>query len=209
MPRIWLVAGAMLMAMPAGSRAGAPELAALLTSAQIDAGYSANVVDCKIAESYSSGEDLTDVTLGLAPPIPADGPGITLLFRARFRGRSTSPDRLVDLSVRAHYRIHSDDRVRSARSLDSSQQLHMDLDRQEASGGISLDFFPTSWGYGGFSAPGDEIPVAYFAVTTADLRALSIARTVSGHVLWTDFTLTDAERDALHQYAGRVLKAGR
>jgi hypothetical protein len=175
--------------------------------AQIDAGFLASVIDLKETTTYLSGENATEISLALVPPEPKGGPGITLVFRARFNGRNVDPDRLVGIVVRAHYRLYSDDRVRSFQALGNTHRLHMDLDAQ-GDDGIALDFFPTNWGYGGFTAPGDEIPVAYFATTNQDLRALSVAKTVTGNVLWTDFAMTPAELDALRAFARRVAPPG-
>jgi len=176
--------------------------------AQIDAGFLAPLTDLKETTTYLSGENATEVSLALTPPEPGGGPGITLVFRARFRGRTVDADRLEGFVVRAHYRLHSDDRIRSFQALGNSYRLHMDLDA-ESDRGIALDFFPTNWGYGGFAPPGDSIPVAYFAVTNDDLRALSSAKTVTGNVLWTDFAMTSEEIDALRAFTRRVAPAGR
>jgi hypothetical protein len=176
-------------------------------SAQMDAGYLADVQDLKVAVTYSRLENQTDVSLALVPPVPAGGPGVTLMFRARFRGRTADVDRLAGIVVRAHYRLLSDDRPRSSRSLMATHALHMNLDPQGPRG-ITLPFFPASWGSVGFTAPGDEIPVAFFTVTPADLRALAIARTVTGDVLWTNFVLTPPQLDALRTFARHVLPAG-
>ena len=175
--------------------------------AQIDAGFLASITDLKETTTFLSGDNATEVTLALTPPEPGGGPGITLMFRARFKGRTVDPDRLAGIVVRAHYRLYSDDRVRSAQALGNSYRLHMDLDAQ-GDRGIALDFFPTNWGYGGFAPPGDAIPVAYFAVTNDDLRALSFAKTVTGNVLWTDFAMTAEEMDALRAFTRRVAPAG-
>jgi hypothetical protein len=125
------------------------------------------------------------------------------VFRARFNGRNVDPDRLAGIVVRAHYRLHSDDRVRSFQALGNTHRLHMSLDA-DAGPGITLDFFPTNWGYAGFSPPGDEIPVAFFAVTVDELRALALAKSVTGNVLWTDFRLTPEEIDALRAFIKHV-----
>jgi hypothetical protein len=171
--------------------------------AQIDAGFLASVTDLKETTTYVNSDNATELSLALAPPEPKGGPGITLVFRARFTGRSVDPDRLVGLVVRAHYRLYSDDRVRAFQALGSSYRLHLDLDATQGHG-IGLDFFPTNWGYGGFSPPGDEIPVAFFAITPEDLRALSLAKTVSGNVLWTNFVMTPEELNSLRKFVGRV-----
>lgn len=216
MPRVTfshVFTATLAIAIVAGSvpaRGGAP--AAL---GQADAGYLANVRDLEITVTRSASENVTDVSLGLAPPTASTTPGpatgasgVTLLFRARFKGQTVDADRLAGIVVRAHYRAFSDDRVRSAQALDRSQQLHMSLDPQDPNG-IGLDFFPASWGYFGFTPPGDEIPVAFFTVTPEDLRALSIARAVTGEVLWTKFTLTRAELDALAKFTRQVLPGAR
>jgi hypothetical protein len=175
-----------------------------VTSAQIDAGYLADVRDLKTTVTYASADDRTDVSLALVPPVPTGGPGITLIFRARFRGRSVNPAQLDEIVLRAHYTIHSDDRRRTVGALTTSHELQIRIDPQDA-GGISLAFYPATWGYFGFAAPGDEIPVAFFSVTPADLRALSLAHVVTGEVLWTRFSLTAEEIAALQQFAATVL----
>lgn len=171
---------------------------------QIDAGYLADVTDLKTTVSYAAADDRTDVSLALTPPVPSGGPGIALTFRARFRGRSVDVARLDEIVVRAHYRLRSDDRKRTVNALTMNHALHMRIDPEDPNG-ISLDFFPATWGYFGFAAPGDEIPVAFFSITPADLRALSLARAVTGEVLWTRFSLTTEELEALRQFARTVL----
>jgi hypothetical protein len=173
-------------------------------NSQIDAGYLANMADLKTTVGYSAAEDRTNVSLALVPPVPAGGPGVTLIFRARFRGRSVDVTRLEDIVLRAHYALHSDDRPRAAGALANSPSLHLKLDSYDPNG-IQLDYFPATWGYSGFSAPGDEIPVAFFAVTPAELRAMSIASVITGDVLWTRFSLSADEVEALHEFARTVL----
>jgi len=172
--------------------------------AQIDAGHLADVRDLQLAVTYLTVENQTDVALSLVPPQPTTGPGVTLVFRARFQGRTVDVNRLSEIVVRAHYRVVSDDRTRSARAINGIEAMHMNLDPRQP-GGVTLAFFPTNWGYGGFTSPGDEVPVAYFRVTPADLRAIAVARAVTGQVLWTDFVLTLNQVEALRQFAGRVL----
>lgn len=176
--------------------------------AQIDAGYLADVKDLNLAVSYSAFENVTDVSLALAPPAPNGAPGVTFIFRARFRGRTVDGEKLAEIVVRAHYRVHSDDRLRAARALHDTQQLSLHLNPQDPNG-ITLDFFPANWGYGGFTAPGDQIPVAFFIVTPEDLRALALAKAVTGEVLWTSFILTPQELKALQGFARQVLPAVR
>ena len=203
-PWLSIAAGWVVVAVAGGGvplvRASAPGLDA----AQIDAGYHADVTDLKTTVGYSQADDRTEVSLALVPPVPAGGPGISLVFRARFRGRTIDTSRLEDIVVRAHYAMHSDDRTRAAGALSASLALHMNIDPQDP-GGIELDFFPATVGYPGFTNPGDEIPVAFFSLTPADLRALALARVITGDVLWTGFTLTSDEIDALRQFARTVL----
>jgi hypothetical protein len=188
---------------PGPGRHGSP-LGAGRALAQIDAGYLANVQDRKVTVAYLDTENRTEVTLALVPPSPADGSGITLVFRAAFDGRTTDTARLSGITLRAHYRALSDDRPRAAEARTGSHALRLTLDPGDPTG-ITLAFFPANWGYGGFTAPGDEIPVAWFDVTPAELRAVATARAVEGHVLWTDFSLTDDQVEALRAYAREVL----
>jgi hypothetical protein len=176
--------------------------------AQMDAGYLADVKDLKVTVAYSAVENQTDMSLVLAPPEPHGGPGVTLMFRARFLGRKVDVDRLAEIVLRAHYRLLSDDRQRAARSRTSSPALRMNIDPDDP-GSITLDFFPASWGYSGFTATGDEIPVSFFKVTPEDLRALAVARAVTGEVLWTGFVLTPQELEALRDFVRQVLPAVR
>jgi hypothetical protein len=171
---------------------------------QVDAGYLADVSDLKTTVAYSPADDRTDVSLALVPPVPAGGPGITLVFRARFRGRSVAFDRLDEIVLRAHYTIHSDDRRRTVGALTTTHELKMTIDQSEQ-GGVTLSFYPATWGYYGFSAPGDQVPVAFFSVTPDDLRALALAHVVTGEVLWTRFSLTPEEIEALRRFEQTVL----
>ena len=104
--------------------------------------------------------------------------------------------------LRAHYRVLSDERKRAGRAIDEWHQLRLDLEVVGAPG-ISLLFFPTTWDYAGFTAAGAEIPVAWFAVTPAELRALAVADSLNGQVLWTDFALTDDQIASLREFASR------
>ena len=190
------------------TRGSSSPFALSVAFAQIDAGYLADIKDLQSTVSYSAPENLTDVSLALAPPQPNGGPGVTLVFRARFRGRTVDLDKLAGVVLRVHYGLHSDDRMRAARARNDMHQLSLHIDPADR-GGITLDFFPTNWGYSGFTAPGDEIPVAFFSVTPEDLRAIGLARAVTGEALWTQFALTPKELDALQSFGRRVLPAVR
>ncbi len=192
------------IALAAAAAASLPLAPARTDAGQIDAGYLADARDLKTTVAYSAADDRTDVTVALVPPVPAGGPGITLMFRARFRGRSVDPDRLDELVVRAHYTIRSDDRRRTVNALTTSHELKMTIDALDR-GGVTLTFYPATWGYFGFAAPGDEIPVAFFSATPDDLRALALAHAVTGEVLWTRFELTPDEIEALRRFSRMVL----
>lgn len=172
--------------------------------AQIDAGYLGPLTDGRTASSYSNATRRTERTLTLVPTDPAGGPGISLVLTASFEGRTPSADTPIEFSLRAHYGLHSDDRVRGAQARVEPHRLTLDIDPGSRDG-IRLAFFPTSWGYGGFAPPGGEIPVAFFSLTAADVRALALAHTVEGSVLWTDFRLSEQELDALRQFAAALL----
>jgi hypothetical protein len=176
--------------------------------AQMDAGYLADVRDLKTSVFYADSENLTDVSLALVPPQPNGGPGVSLVLRARFRGRRVDPGKLAEIGLRVHYVLRSDDRVRAVRARNDTHQLSLHIDPQDRSG-ITLDYFPGTFGYSGFTAPGDEIPVAFFTVTPEELRAMATATTISGEALWTKFTLTSDEIDALKSFRARVLPADR
>lgn len=207
--RLWrFVAAGCVVVGAAGGGSLVRALVTGLDAAQIDAGYNADVTDLKTTVGYSQADDRTQVSLALVPPVPAGGPGISLVFRARFRGRSIDTSRLEDIVVRAHYAVHSDDRARAAGALSASLALHMNIDPHDP-GGIELDFFPATVGYPGFANPGDEIPVAFFSMTPADLRALAFATVITGDVLWTGFMLTSDEVQALRQFARTVLPPAR
>jgi hypothetical protein len=199
---------AALLASPGAtvSRHPSSALGLGVASAQSDAGYLADVRNLELTVNRSIVENRTDVSLALVPPEAAGAAGVTLVFTARFEGDAIDVDRLSEIVVRAHYRLQSDDRPRSARGLDDTQAMRLNLDARDPNG-ITLFFFPVSWGYGGFSAPGEEIPVAYFTVTPADVRALAVAKTVAGQVLRTDFVFTPEQLDAVRGFARRVLPA--
>jgi hypothetical protein len=176
------------------------------SSAQADAGYLADVQDGRVSVEYAELENRTHVILGLRPLGPTGGVPIALSLRASFTGRAVDPDRLESIVARAHYGLNSDDRPRAALALTDPFALRLRLDPDERHG-ITLFFFPTSWGLPGFSAPGDgfAIHVAYFTMTPADLRALAVAETIVGQVLWSNFVLSPAQLAAVRQFVRQVL----
>jgi hypothetical protein len=196
------LASALFAAIPPS--AGTPAAFGVGLAWSQDAGYLADVEDRKLSVTYSTLENRTDVALALAPLSP-DGPaGITLVFRARFEGSVVDAERLAELVVRAHYRVHSSELERPVQALTETHAMRIQVDPGDPSG-ITLFFFPTNWGYVGYSAPGDEIPVAWFTVSPADLRAIAVARSLAGTALWTDFTMTAEQLDSLREFVRLVL----
>jgi hypothetical protein len=171
---------------------------------QPDAGILASIEDGRIDTRYLRAENRTEVSLALAPLRPDGGRGVTLVLRASFAGHAPDRDEPVDVSLRAHYGLQSDDAQRAVQAMRGTQALEIHVDPHMPDG-ITLFFFPESWGYPGFTGPGDEIPVAFFNLTAAELRALAVARSLSGRVLWSDFVLTPAQLEALASFASQVL----
>ena len=172
--------------------------------AQIDAGYLAAAADLRTTSSYSRAERRSERTLSLVPASAQGAPGISLVLSASFSGRTPENDAAVTVVMRAHYAAQSDERVRAAEARATSHRLTLEVDSNTPRG-VTLRFFPSTWGYGGFVPPGDAIPVAYFTLSAADLRALALARTVAGSVLWTDFHLSEPELAAIKTFAAEVL----
>jgi hypothetical protein len=72
--------------------------------------------------------------------------------------------------------------------------------------GITLHFFAANLGYPGFIAPGDEVLVAFFDLTGAELRALSASAAISGRALGSEFALAPNQLDAIREFARRVAR---
>jgi hypothetical protein len=112
---------------------------------QPDAGFLASIQDCRIESRYVRGENRTEVSLELVPPRPDGGPGVTLVLRASHAGQAPSAAEPPRISLRAHYGLHSDDAQRAVQAQQTTQALEIRVDPQAADG-ITLFFFPASWG---------------------------------------------------------------
>jgi hypothetical protein len=173
-------------------------------AAQIDAGLLARVRDREIAANYDAAANRTEVRLTIAPAgTGGDGSAVTLVFVGQFAGRA--PAGTTTLAVRTHITPRSDPRVRDPRTGADGKELVFHLD-PHTNDGITLYLFASSWGYPGFVAPGDEIPVAFFALMPAELRALSAARAITGRALGSDISFAPDQLDALREFARRVVR---
>jgi hypothetical protein len=170
---------------------------------QVDAGLLAKGADREIDVSYDASANRTDVRLTLAPAVNGTAPAVTLVFTGQFAGRTlgSAPTRLA---VRTHITPRSDPRTRDPRTGAEGRDLIFHLDPETGSG-ITLYLYATSFGYPGFVAPGDEVTVAFFDFRPAELRAMSVARSVSGRALGSDFTLAADQLDAVREFTRRVV----
>jgi hypothetical protein len=172
---------------------------------QIDAGLLASGRDREMAVNYDASANRTDVRLTIAPTAPGSGtPRLTLVFVGQFTGHAPGAG-ATTLAVRAHITPRSDPRDRDPRTGAEGRELVFQIDPHTNSG-ITLYLYAASWGYSGFVAPGDEIPVAFFALMPAELRALTAARTVTGRALGSEFSLAADQLDALREFARRVVR---
>jgi hypothetical protein len=174
-------------------------------AAQIDAGLLARGTDREIATSYDAAANRSEVRLTLAPSgAGGNASAVTLVFTGEFAGRVPAAG-TTSLSVRTHITPRSDPRPRDPRTGAEGRELVFHLDPHTNSG-ITLYLFPTSWGYPGFVAPGDEITVAFFRFMPAELRALSVARSITGRALGSEFSLAPDQLDAVREFARRVVR---
>lgn len=172
---------------------------------QIDAGLLARVRDREFAVNYDASADRTEVRLNIAPSgTGGNAAAVTLVFVGQFAGRVPAAE-ATTLAVRTHITPRSDPRERDPRTGVDGRALVFRLD-PHTNNGITLYLFATSWGYSGFVAPGDEIPVAFFALTPAELRALSAADAITGRALGSEFSLAPDQHDALREFARRVVR---
>jgi hypothetical protein len=193
-----LIAAAILLAGPIVRSAEFP-------TSQIDAGLLAKVRDRELTVSYHAPSNRTEVRLTLAPSgIGGNAPAVILDFLGNFAGRDPAPG-ATDLAVRTHFTPRSDSRTRDPRTGSDGRELVFHLD-PHTTNGITLYLFARSWGYAGFVAPGDEIPVAFFGLSAAELRALSTARTITGRALGAEFSLAPDQLEAVAAFARRAVR---
>ena len=193
---------------PAGMAVVVSFVASMVTTpvaAQIDAGLLARARDREIVASYDAPTNRTDVRLTLAPTgTGGDAPPVTLMFVGQFPGRDPRPDGTA-LVVRTHITPRADPRERDPRTGADGKELLFRID-PHTTNGITLYLFSRSYGYGGFVAPGDEIPVAFYSLSAAELKALSTARAITGRALGSEFSLAPDQLTAIADFSRRVLR---
>lgn len=174
-------------------------------AAQIDAGLLARARDREIVANYDAPTNRTDVRLTLAPTgTGGDAPPVTLMFVGQFPGRDPRPEGTA-LAVRTHITPRADPRERDPRTGADGKELIFRID-PHTTNGITLYLFSRSYGYGGFVAPGDEIPVAYYSLSAAELKALSTARAITGRALGSEFSLAPDQLAAITDFTQRVIR---
>lgn len=174
-------------------------------AAQIDAGVLAKVRDRELAVSYDAPANRTEVRLTLAPSgTGGDLPPIVLDFLGQFPGREPAPG-ATSLAVRTHFTPRADPRVRDPRTGADGKELIFRLDPHTTSG-ITLYLFSRNYGYAGFVPPGDEVAVAFYGLTAAELRALTTARAITGRALGADFSLAADQLDSIAEFARRAVR---
>jgi hypothetical protein len=174
-------------------------------AAQIDAGLLAKGADREISESFDASANRTEVRLSLLPSgTGGNAATATLVFVAQYTGR-TPTAAATTLTVRTHITARSDPRMRDPRTGTEGRDLTFNLDPHTPTG-ITLYLYPTSWGYPGFVAPGGDIPVAFFSLSVAELKALGTARAITGRAVGSDFSFAPDQLEALAAFAKRVLR---
>jgi len=178
---------------------------ALPVAAQIDAGLLAKARDRELVVNYDAPANRSEVRLTLAPSgTGGDAPGVILDFLGQFAGREPAPG-ATTLVVRTHFTPRADPRARDPRTGADGKELVFRLD-PHTNNGITLYLFSRSYGYAGFVAPGDEIPVAFYGLTAAELRAISTARAITGRALGTDFSLAPDQLESIAEFARRAVR---
>lgn len=162
-----------------------------------DAGLLAQVSDRSLSAIYNAQRQATEVTLDLVPVGSGGSPAsVALTFHTQFPGRSPRVTPSL-VQIRAHVGPLSDQR------LERRTELVFELDKGTDSP-ARLFYFGSAWGYGGFTPPGDQLPLVRFNVATSELRALARAATVSGDALGFAFELTPAQLTALRAFASLI-----
>ena len=184
---------------------GTAHVMATRVEAQIDAGLLARARDREIVTNFDASSNRTDVRLTLAPTETGGGaPPVTLMFVGQFPGRDPRPDAMT-LGVRTHITPRSDPRERDPRTGADGKELIFRID-PHTTNGITLYLFSRSYGYGGFVAPGDEISVAFYALSAAELKALSAALVIPGRALGSEFSLAPDQLAAIGDFRRRVIR---
>ena len=185
--------------------AGAATVLTTSVAAQIDAGLLAKVRDRELAVNYDASANRTDVRLTLAPSgTGGDLPPIVLDFLGQFPGREPAVG-ATSLAVRTHFTPRADPRVRDPRTGADGKELVFRLD-PHTTNGITLYLFSRNYGYAGFVPPGDEVAVAFYGLTAAELRAITTARAITGRALGADFSLAADQLESIADFARRAVR---
>jgi hypothetical protein len=165
---------------------------------QVDAGYLANWKDREIRVDYNASTNQTSVFLALAPGEGAaqGRPPVLLVFQAQAPGREVL-EPPANVIVSAYAGPLSDPRV--ARPVTMRFSIDEGTDQ-----GLTLPFFGANWGVFSFVPPGADIPVVRFTLTAAEIRALAVARTISGAAIGYEFALSGAQVEAIRAFARSV-----
>jgi hypothetical protein len=191
--------------VPLGAACAIALLTAVPCGAQADAGLLARGQDREISTAYDASSDRTEVTLTLLlPGRGGTAPQTRLTFTAQFKGREAGAGPTT-FSVRTHFTPRADPRRRDPRTLIDDRDLLFELD-PHTSTGIRLYLYAANYGYGGFVPPGDEVPVAFFTLSAAELRALSVTSVITGRAVGHEFALEPAQLEALREFAHRAIR---
>ena len=175
------------------------------SEAQIDAGLLAKGRDREIATVYDASSNRTDVTLTLVMPgRGGSGPQSTMMFTAQFPGRTPGAG-AMQYFVRTHFMPRADPARRDPRTTIEGRDLIFELDPHTNSG-IRLYLYAANYGYAGFVPPGDEVSLAFFTVTPAELRALAIPHAITGRALGSEFALDQGQLDAIREFVQRTVR---
>jgi hypothetical protein len=175
------------------------------SAAQIDAGLLAKGRDREIATAYDASSNRTDVTLTLVlPGRSGSAPQATMMFTAQFPGRTPAPG-ATQYSVRTHFTPRADPARRDPRTSVEGRDLIFELDPHTNSG-IRLYLYAANYGYAGFVPPGDEVSLAFFTLTPAELRALAVPHAITGRALGSEFALDEGQLGAIREFVRRTVR---
>ena len=175
------------------------------SAAQIDAGLLATGRDREIATAYDTSSNRTDVTLTLVlPGRSGSAPQATMMFTAQFPGRTPAPG-ATHYFVRTHFTPRADPARRDPRTSVEGRDLIFELDPHTSSG-IRLFLYASNYGYSGFVPPGDEVSLAFFTLTAAELRALAVPQAITGRALGSEFALDQGQLGAIREFVQRTVR---
>ena len=85
------------------------------------------------------------------------------------------------------------------------RDLIFELDPHTNSG-IRLYLYAANYGYAGFVPPGDEVSLAFFTLTPAELRALAVPHAITGRALGSEFALDQGQLGAIREFVQRTVR---